>query len=139
MAMSTMNGGIRKMLISFLNAHLPNRTKRLVFLASLTARLKGSSTFDNETLQKLNKVMELGRTDSALKLPYELSRAIWHGQTSYQILNADVSSATVDVRKKEMAANVINTMPVWLRYGDDLEIEKDVERLLDNKSILLGA
>lgn len=140
MTLSGMNGAIRKGVVSLLRDHLPNRTKRLVFLASLAARLKGSDTFDSETLHKLNRVMELGKTDSALKLPYELSRAIWQGKTSYEILDLDFTSSSFNqARKEEMSQRIINAMPSWLRYGSDKDIFVDVNHLLDNKSLVLGS
>lgn len=139
MTLSGMNGAVRNSLQGFLQAHLPNRTKRMVFLASLTARLKGSQPFDNETLEKLNRVMELAKADSALKLPYELSRAIWRGKTPYEILKTDVTEGSFsNVRIKEMSASIISAMPDWLRYGDHKDIEQDVERLLDHKSLVFG-
>lgn len=139
MTLSGMNGAVRKGFQGFLQAHLPKRTKRMVFLASLTARLKGSQPFDNETLEKLNRVMELAKTDSALKLPYELSRAIWHGKNPYEILKTDITEGSFsNVRIKEMSASIINAMPDWLRYGDNQDIEQDVERLLDHKSLVFA-
>lgn len=139
MTLSGMNGAIRKGVVDLLQEHLPNRTKRLVFLASLAARLKGSETFDTETLRKLNRVMELGKSDSALKLPYGLSRAIWQGKTSYELLSVDFAEGALNqARKDEMVARIINAMPGWLRYGTNKDIELDVGRLLDNKSLVLG-
>lgn len=140
MALSRMNDAFKKRAAAFLETHLPNRTKRLVFLASLTARLKGSETFDQETLHKLNKVMILSSSDSALKLPVQLSRAIWHGKTSYEIFNAELD-ATCSLNQaylKELASRVISAMPAWLRYASDDAIEHDVEQLLENRSIVLG-
>ena len=140
MTLSGLNGGIQRRLTAYVNARLPARTKRLVFLASLSARLKGSDTFDNETLHKLNKVMVLCNTESALKLPVQLSRAIWHGKTSYEIFNADIQEGTLNrALIKELAQRVTSAMPGWLRYGDDTAIEKDVERLLDNRLVVMGA
>lgn len=140
MTSSGMNGAIRRGFSNFLQNHLPNRTKRLVFLASLTARLKGSDTFDNETLHKLNKVMTLCSTESAMKLPVQLSRAIWRGKTSYEIFNADLHAGALETaRIKEMAARAISAMPGWLRYADDSVIEQDVARLLDHGLAVFGA
>lgn len=139
MTLLGMNGVLRKGFVGLLQEYLPNRTKRLVFLASLAARLKGSESFDTETLHKLNRIMELGKSDSALKLPYGLSRAIWHGKTSYELLSAEYAESSLDsVRKAEMTARIINAMPNWLRYGPDQDIKVDVGRLLDNKSMVLG-
>jgi hypothetical protein len=140
MTLSGLRGGIRAKAALFLESRLPARTKRLVFLASLSARLKGSDTFDNETLHKLNQVMVLCNTESALKLPVQLSRAIWHGKTSYEIFNANLSSPQLERNIiRQAALRAISAMPSWLRYGDDCAIMEDVERLLDNRLAVLGA
>jgi hypothetical protein len=137
--LSRLKDAIRSSVVGMLQAHLPKRTKRLVFLASLAARLKGSEQFDNETLRKLNRVMELGKSDSSLKLPCELSRAIWQGKTKYEILSLEHAEGVLDsAHKAEMSQRIISAMPRWLRYGSDKDIQIDVRRLLDNKSFVLG-
>ena len=126
----------RSFFASILESQLPNRTKRLVFLASLTARLKATDKVDNEIFRKLNLAMELSKTDSALKSPYYLSRAIWHGKASYEILGRDQTVQTPEQTCiKELASKIISAMPTWLWYGERSEIAKDVEHLLDNKSL----
>jgi hypothetical protein len=123
----------------FLQRHLPNRTKRLIFLASLSARLKNTQNFDNATLTKLNQVMVLSHTESAIKLPVQLSRAIWNGRSAGEIFNADLQKESLQKeRLAELVANVINSMPAWLCYGEKETIEQDVSRLLNNRDAVLG-
>lgn len=137
MTLSGISDWIHSFFTSMLNHYLPNRTKRLVFLASLTARLKETQSPDTETISKLNRAMELAKSDSAIKLPYELSRAIWHGKTSYQIFNADISQESLHpIRVKEMSTSVLLAMPSWLRYGSDTDMEQDVSKLLDRRSMV---
>jgi hypothetical protein len=125
----------------FLDVHLPPRMKRLVFLASLTARLRGSETFDDDTLRKLNKLMVLANSENALRLPIQLSRAIWNGKTAYEITHDTLQQGDESFGKerlKSLAHCVITAMPSWLRYGDDSDIEKDLNCLLGNRTLVFG-
>ena len=130
---------IRNSFTKMLNLHLPKRTKRLVFLASLTARLKGSSAFDDKTFNKLNQIMCLASSDSALKLPVQLSKVIWQGRTQFDIRNEaeNIGAFSTDCIAR-ITNKALKLMPDWLRYDDDLEIEKDIETLFHNSEILLG-
>jgi len=139
MTMSGLSCAIKGCFGNFLEKHLPNRTKRMMFIASLSARLKGTETFDNITLLKLNQVMALSNTESALKLPVQLSRAIWRGRSSYEIFNADVQKeSTQPSRIKDMAVQAAGSMPAWLRYDKNEGIEDDVVLLLNNSKVVLG-
>lgn len=138
MTSSGLNRVVMKPIVGFLERHLPNRTKRLIFITSLGARMKNTETFDNATLHKLNQVMTLSSNESALKLPVQLSRAIWRGKSSYEIFNADVQETIKAARIKEMAVRAIKAMPAWLRYDRDENIEKDVVQLLSNSPAVLG-
>ena len=131
--------GFLDIVISFLKTHLPNRTKRLVFLASLTARLKNSDFFDAETLKKLNLVMALASNDAAIELPVCLNKVIWHDQSACKILSINnvccESQNKIEIETsniKSMAASVMSVMPDWLSYGERKDIQNDVEQLLSN-------
>jgi len=107
-------------------------------MASLTARLKGSDTFTDDTLRKLNTIMSLSNSDSAMKLPVHLSRVIWRGKGSYEIFNDNVDkSSLTQTQIKNAISRALDAMPAWLRYGDDAVIEKDVQCIIENRSIVL--
>jgi len=138
MTLSGTSGVFRKGASGFFFKHLPNRTKRLVFMASLTARLKGSDTFTDDTLRKLNTIMSLSNSDSAMKLPVHLSRVIWRGKGSYEIFNDNVDkSSLTQTQIKNAISRALDAMPAWLRYCDDAVIEKDVQCIIENRSIVL--
>lgn len=122
-----------------LDGSLPNRGKRVIFLASLAASLGVTGSFDKETRSKLNRVMQLASGDSALVVPFELSRVIWHSKSGTEIFYFDPTSSelTQDMIQK-MASHVIKTMPSWLQYGAPQDIEKDVGLLLQNRSTIFG-
>lgn len=139
MILSTITGAIRGSFADFLTETLPIRTKRLVFVASLTARLKDADAVDSETLKKLNQVMALANSASALKLPIQLSKVIWRGRKSIDILK-DVmvdSAGTTDTIGKKLT-DAVDAMPAWLRYAEACDMEQDVRQLLENRSELLG-
>ncbi len=123
--------------INLLGSHLSDRTKRLMFLASFSARAKEIPSFDKPTLQKLNKLMKLCNDESALKFPILISRAIWHGRTFSEICgDAILEGALTPARLSAASQTIISMMPAWLKYGDPLAIEKDVKQLLSNRQLL---
>lgn len=136
--MGQLSSIIRARFVSLLDKHLPSRTKRLIFMASFSARLQEATVFDNETLYKLNRLLVLSSSDSSLKLPIHLSKAIWNGKTAVDICSDNVCEGQLNKERiKRVAQCVIKAMPAWLRYGDNSKIEQDVERLLDNRSVVL--
>jgi hypothetical protein len=118
---------------------LPNRTKRLVFISSLTARFRGSNSVDKETLHKLNQMMKLCANEKAMELPVLFGSAIWQGKTSVEICNGDVCKTEItSTNVKDMVANVVTVMPKCLKYGNDGQMEKDVEQFLLNSKVLIA-
>ncbi len=118
-------------IIGFFATYLPARMKRLILLASVSGRLKEPETFSNETLAKLNKVMELSMRDSALNVPIQLSRAIWYGKTSKEIIQDEPNAITSDEDRIVRAAHrIFETAPTWLRYGSEEEMMPDLIKLL---------
>jgi hypothetical protein len=145
--MNQVTGVIRSGLASALGKHLSGKTKRMVFLASLSARLKSDSkkeigqfADDDETLAKLNEVMALAHSTSATKLPVVLSKVIWQGQALEQIALEDVrtSKPFTKERLQQISARVLDAMPSWLRYDSDPVIERDVTKLLQHRGLVLG-
>lgn len=114
---------------------LPERTKRLMFLASFSAHLKETNEMSGELLHKLNKMFELSVDDNALKLPVHLSRAIWRNRP----LEAGVKQTlrVDDIRPRStpaisaIANKIIAAMPACLRY-DEAKMSEDVTKLIRN-------
>jgi len=145
--MNHVTGVIRKSFAAFLGQHLSGKTKRMVFLASFSARLKAESfkdsvnlANDDETLAKLNEVMVLAHRPSAAKFPVALSKVIWQDQTVEQITQEDVRTATTFTKEhlQKISARVLDAMPSWLRYDSDPVIKNDVTKLLENRNLVLG-
>lgn len=115
-----------------LSKHLPNRTKRLILFASLSARMCNTTRFDKTTLSKLNQVMLLGSDDNALKLPMQLSKAIWKGDNGVQVLHPEPQAADPD----EVINRVLDAIPSWLRYGHSETIRADLKTFMSHQGLL---
>lgn len=126
---------------ALVGVYFPERTKRLIFLASFSARLRDQDSFDRETLHKLNQVMALASNAQSIALPMHWSKVIWRGRTIHDITAKEVLSTTTfsKERLQQLADRVLQAMPAWLRYGTDSVMREDVARLLDNRSVLIGA
>lgn len=135
------------LITSFLTRILPDRTKRLVLLSSLTARLRDTNFFDQCTIEKLNKLMVLASNPEAIGLPVHLSKVIWQGKDVKYIMhscflnqsvsllaNGDESArySNIQLSITNTAMNIIDGMPSWLRYGKKDEIMNDIVNLLNN-------
>lgn len=122
---------------------LPVKDKRLVCLASLSAYVKGSTMFDASIAAKLNKLMVLCSDDKAMRLPVQLSVAIWFNVDGerlipLEVLNTDIVRQHDPSKMDQAVTAVIQAMPKWMRYADDEEIAEDVEKLLDVSPVVLG-
>lgn len=126
---------------NLLGVSLSERIKRLIFLASFSARLKDRTTFDNATLVKLNEVMVLCSTEAAIQLPVHLSKAIWHGKTISEIVDqaAYTPKASAQERLQYMVSRVLVTCPEWLRYESESKMREDLVRLISLQDTVFGA
>jgi hypothetical protein len=111
---------------------LPERTKRLMFLASFSAQLKDPKEMNGELLHKLNVLLSLSVDDNALKLPVHLSHAIWRNRPLEPGVRLSLKAESLQDRAYSISRKVVAAMPSWLRYGDDASMSKDVVDLLHN-------
>jgi hypothetical protein len=139
MKLNSLRTSLTAGLVYLLASSLPPRMKRMVLLASVSGRLKEPGTFNNETLAKLNRVMEMGHRDSALMIPVQLSKAIWHGQTSREIIEDEPSSInTNEDRVVRAARRFYERAPKWLHYGPEEAVVPDLIKLLRMQPSVLG-
>jgi hypothetical protein len=116
----------RSMFARILGQFLPDRTKRMMFLASFSARVKDSPVMDIEV------------SESALKLPIHLSHAIWRGRSFVDICGEPeiLEGRITPDRVQSASRKAVLEMPSWLRYSKIEEIERDVKLLLVHSSML---
>lgn len=124
---------------SFLEMSLPGRMKRLILLTSIAAKAKETQDLDETTLRKLNNLMNLAGSEDAMKLPASLSKAIWDGKTSVDAMamlskGGPLPESTIGDLVKQIKASV----PNWLRYGREGDLDADLEKLLQHKAEVLG-
>lgn len=125
---------------AMVGACFPEPTKRLIFLASFSARLKDQDSFDSETLRKLNEVMTLAKNEQLINLPCAWSKVIWRGRVLHDIASKEVLATNFSKeRLQQLADRILEATPSWLRYGSPEAMRRDVARLLDNRSVLIGA
>ena len=116
---------LSKFLSAILSKILPDRTKRLVLLSSLYALICGTTSFDSETINKLNKVMKLSNKDKAWEFPMQLSSVIWR---NYEQQFAVYPFNNIQDTER-VISSIIAKIPNCLRYSDDQSIIKDISRL----------
>lgn len=119
----------------------PDRIKRLVFVASLSARLKKDFTaLDEEALKNLNDAMNLGTDAGSLKAPVHFADILWDGKSALEICGEEVPTAEVTPKEvlQRVARHIAAQTPACMRYKNQ-SLEKDVETLLIKKSVALGS
>lgn len=132
--------GLLRLGLGLVGASFPERTKRLIFLASFSARLRDQDSFDRETVHKLNEVMALASNEQSINLPVHLSKVIWRDRVIHDLATKDVLS-TPNFSKEglqDLVERVLEAMPAWLRYAEG-KMREDIVRLLNHKSVLIGA
>jgi hypothetical protein len=131
---------LRRLIGDLLNDALPAKTKRQIFLVSFAALFKDATSFDQETFQKLNRVLALSESnDKALGVPVILSKVIWSGKSPAEVCQEDVWVGSFNAdRVASIVSNILHTMPRWMRYGEQQDMEKDVGIILNDRFTLLG-
>lgn len=115
-------------IMRFLLGVLPNRTKRLTFLASIAAIARHSKEPDEKTIHKLNAMLGLASTgDSALKLPIYVSDLIW---TNHQEIDGDLYLLSKCTGSSpfivESAERVVSSVPEWFLYDEKEAVMADL-------------
>jgi hypothetical protein len=127
---------VRRVAVSFLDQHVPGRTKRLILIASLSASMCQKTVLPKETLRKLNHVMELSSNDSALVLPIQLSKAIWNGRDGNVVLPALADIERAPHTLHDAVVKIVTVIPKWLHYASVETICSDILRLMENRELL---
>lgn len=124
-------------LFSFL---LPDRIKRMIFLASLNAKINNMRNPSVEALNKLNNVLALATNTKAMELPMEISYSIWSGFNTKELINRGFSCAGLpginyramtSSQKLDLANCVIKNAPKWLRYNDATSMQTDLLKMFN--------
>lgn len=110
---------------------VPERTRRMVFIASIVALLSQQKNVDGETIHRLNKIFTLAHSDreKVIELPMLLCTVIWEGTESAKICRDGVCELSWTSEKTEIfLRKIMPTIPTWLRYQDK-QMEDDIRNL----------
>lgn len=123
---------IKSLLSRILTKVLPDRTKRLVLLSSLYARMSGQTSFDSKTISKLNQIMMLSSKDSALEFPMQLSRVIWQRDRGTSVLYP----LETQENEEQLVEQIFDKVPQCLLYSDKQAVSQDIAKLLSQRENL---
>ncbi len=118
---------IKESITKWLSKILDSRSKRMIVLASLFAKLCGDrNKIDIGIAHKLNQVLCLSSKDDALMFPIQISHVIWKDGGDISTLSKDDISGKIH----EEAIRLSNFIPSWLRYESLDSMVSDIEKLI---------
>ena len=120
---------------------LPSRTKRMVFLTTLTAKVTGLKEMDREKRIHLQSQFALCKDPDAISLPLAYNEKIWGNRPIDELIervqNEPSSTGFTEQEMTRMARQIVAMMPCWLVYTQTMEIVKEVRQLLSQRNELL--
>ena len=120
---------------------LPSRTKRMVFLTSLTGYVTGMKEMDRPTRLHLKEQFDLCKDPDALALPLAYNEKIWANRPIDNLIGRVLVEAdSLGYTEQELtryARQIVAMMPCWLVYGQTMDIVKEVRQLLLQRNELL--
>ncbi len=115
----------------FLYRLLPNRTKRMIVLASVFAAIEDIRDPDKRILAQLNTLFKLARVESAIAFPMMISSFVWREVKTTHDLSEFRNCP--DRKFARVRANLfLNKIPSWLVYSNQQVIRRDLEQLLQS-------
>lgn len=120
---------------------LPSRTKRMVFLTTLTAKVTGLKEMDRVTRVQLQSQFNLCKDPDAIALPLAYNEKIWGNRPIDSLIERVLDETNnIGITEQELtryARQIVAMMPCWLVYGQTMEIVKEVRLLLSSRNELL--
>lgn len=104
---------------------MPDKSKRVLFAASLYSYLKGLTANDLPKLERFNRVLHLVKNNADLEIALYTQNSIWSGRlrtTSDQCLTPEGFNLKME--------EVIRGCPSWLKYGQLEDMRKDARQVL---------
>lgn len=107
--------------------------KRIMFISSLYVQVTQLERLKAEVVSKLNSVMGLATREEAIHFPAAISSIVWRGTEVKSVLTKELLDQNVDAqRAKEVATQVVDLCPRWIRYAAKNVMEADVANLILN-------
>lgn len=130
-------------IVGLFKPEVAERARRMLFLTSLATTLAQEGIIKRNTLDVLNKNLNLAKNQSCLQLGEHISECIWHQQVRYVTLFKDgwdtklISDGKYltldDIR--QLSPKVIQHSPSWLKY-DQKKMQQDVTDLFMTNAVL---
>lgn len=136
--MSTLFKRLKDLGSRILENVLPVHTKRLLFMVSLSTRIKETRELDVETIRKLNELLGLSSTPGAAQVPMMLNKVIWQDQSLNQIAVCLVSKERFPEKAVEsFSQRILDCAPRWMRY-DETSLRADLSKLIHHRQDVFG-
>jgi hypothetical protein len=112
----------------------------MMFLASLFGYLIGKKTPSNESINRLNSVLNLYSDQDAIKFPIHIYKSLWKSLDDnvdyYTAIGESFTSyakrLSLSGRSREISEVVFRHAPYWMLYGDREIILKDIDLMMIN-------
>lgn len=119
---------------------LPCRTKRLLFLSSLSGKVTGEKSLARQTLVKIQNEFELCSDPFAIELPLAFHEKIWGKRPIDELVCPVHLDATQSDRElTRLSRQIVSIMPCWLVYAQTSCIVNDVRDLLAKRGEIFAA
>lgn len=114
-----------------LDTVLPDRTKRLLLISSLSGRLLKKENINDDYLALLNTQLSLCREEDAIRLPIAINEQIWP-ECPIDIVDTNMVS---DKDITSLVKRIMEKIPEWLKYDRESIIEDELSQVLKLNSV----
>lgn len=131
---------LRNVLVRTVGKMLPNRTKKLILLSSLHAKINSVSKPDRAIAKKLNQTMALSTSYDALLFPMQLGNRFWKSSISVECGGnnhikikdlGDIAFATLSKAQMRIVSDqILKIVPDWLMYASKRQMKQDLTKML---------
>lgn len=114
-------------LVRAVTSVFPKNAKRVLLMATLASMLASPEDINNETVQRLRKVLELDAEDNDLSLAFTFTKVCWEGTEVEALCNIPANEiGDVD----DFVQQVVPKVPDWIRYQPET-MERDIRQLVE--------
>lgn len=119
-------GGIFQKLKYAILFSLPNKTRRLLFIASVYLDMGLERTLTKDELERLNRELQLAKDTDALTLPTLLNKAHWlsYGDALRDLPERIARHPNEEAYLREICEQILLLTPKWMFYGRRRNVEQ---------------
>lgn len=101
---------------------LDNQFKKMCLISSIHSSIKCCSESDCDSLDILNRQMNLVEDVNAMRLPVLLGPYLWRN-----VIRLD----KLDLEQDKAVERILRKLPCWIKYSDNDAMRSDIESLFD--------